>query len=50
MESLGKLLHLRIFPDEVLRQVCEPVESFDAELRDLIDEMLRLLFAVRGEK
>jgi len=43
MKSLGEPLHLRIFPDEVLRQPCEPVERFDAELRDLIDEMLILM-------
>jgi len=36
-------LNLRIFPDEVLRQVCEPVERFEVELRDLIADMLVLM-------
>lgn len=30
---------LRVWPDQVLRRVCEPVESFDAELRDLVEAM-----------
>jgi peptide deformylase len=42
------LLNLRIFPDEVLRQACEPVESFNTELRDLIDEMLMLMRVREG--
>ena len=40
-------LSLRIHPDSVLRQICEPVQDFDSELRDLVDEMLRLM---RGRK
>jgi len=43
MNLRGESLNLRIFPDEVLRQPCEPVERFDVELRDLIDEMLILM-------
>jgi peptide deformylase len=47
MEQLkGEALNLRIFPDPILRQSCEPVERFDTELRDLIDEM-HLLMRVR---
>ena len=41
-------VHLKIFPDEVLRQVCEPVDNFDAELRDWIDEMLVLMRTLEG--
>jgi len=41
-------LSLRIYPDSVLREVCEPVERFDSELRDLLDEMLRLMRAREG--
>lgn len=48
MNSQGKSLSLRIFPDEILRQVCEPVERFDAELRELIHEMLILMRANNG--
>ena len=32
-------LGLRIYPDPVLRRVCEPVERFDGELRDLLCRM-----------
>ena len=43
-----EFLTLRIYPDSVLREVSEPVERFDSELRDLLDEMLRLLRAKEG--
>jgi len=43
-----KNLSLRIYPDSVLRQVCGPVERFDSTLRDLLDEMLRLMRAREG--
>jgi len=36
-------LNLRIFPDAVLRQVCKPVERFNAELRESIAEMVALM-------
>ncbi|MBN1547005.1 MAG: peptide deformylase [Syntrophaceae bacterium] len=41
-------LNLRISPDEVLRQSCETVEKFDAELRDLINEMFILMRVRKG--
>ncbi len=41
-------LSLRIHPDSVLRQICEPVQEFDSELRGLVDEMLRLMRARKG--
>ena len=41
-------LSLRIYPDAVLRQVCGPVERFDAALRNLIDEMLVLIRVKEG--
>lgn len=44
----GEFLNLRVFPDEALRQPCEPVERFDAELRDLIDEMFILMRVREG--
>jgi peptide deformylase len=43
MKSSDRQLGLKIYPDAVLRQRCEPVEKFDRELRDLIDEMLTLM-------
>jgi len=49
MKKSQKLqLSLKIFPDEVLRQVCKPVERFDTELRDLIKEMLVLMRIKEG--
>jgi peptide deformylase len=41
-------LSLSIFPDGVLRQMCEPVERFDSELEDLVHEMLVLMRANSG--
>jgi len=46
-QDIGNL-SLRIYPDSVLRQVCEPVERFDSELRDLLKEMLGLMRAKEG--
>lgn len=37
-------LSLVLYPDTVLRAVCEPVERFDSALRDVADEMLELLW------
>jgi peptide deformylase len=36
-------LSLVLYPDQVLRTVCQPVESFDSALCDLADEMLSLM-------
>lgn len=36
-------LSLVLYPDQVLRTVCQPVETFDSTLRDLADEMLSLM-------
>jgi peptide deformylase len=41
-QSVGGL-SLTLYPDQVLRTVCEPVEAFDSALRDLADEMLSLM-------
>ncbi len=41
-------LELRTAPDPVLRAVCEPVEAFGRPLRELVDEMLRLMRLRRG--
>ena len=43
MGEVGHRLSLKIYPDSVLRQICEPVERFDSELRDLVHEMLVLM-------
>jgi peptide deformylase len=36
-------LGLVLYPDTILRTVCEPVGSFDSALRDVADEMLSLM-------
>jgi len=36
-------LSLRIFPDEVLRKICDPVNKFDTELSELIKKMFVLM-------
>lgn len=36
-------LSLCIFPDKVLRTICQPVETFDSALRDIAEEMLSLM-------
>lgn len=41
-------LSLVLYPDQVLRTVCQPVETFDSALRDLADEMLALMQHHRG--
>ena len=47
-ELIVRSLSLRIYPDSVLRQVCEPVERFDHWLTDVLDEMLVLMRASNG--
>jgi peptide deformylase len=37
-----------IFPDAVLRRVCEPVTRFDASLKQLLDDMEHTMMATRG--
>lgn len=40
---LHQTLDLRIYPDSVLRELCEPVECFDGALRELVARMIRLM-------
>jgi peptide deformylase len=45
-ENPSKNIHrlsLVLYPDTILRTVCQPVESFDSTLRDVADEMLELM-------
>lgn len=39
---------IRLFPDEVLRVRCEPVESFDAELAALVADLVETMHAAPG--
>jgi len=41
-------LSLVLYPDTLLRTVCEPVGAFDSALRDVADEMLGLMREHRG--
>jgi len=42
------LLQIRIFPDEVLRVECPPVEEFDDDLRRLVGDMVETMHAAPG--
>lgn len=42
------LLPIRLYPDPVLRQETTPVEVFDHELRELIDDMIETMHAAPG--
>jgi peptide deformylase len=42
------LLPIRIYPDPVLRARCEPVQSFDEELSELVANMVETMHAAPG--
>jgi len=46
--AIVRPLSLKLYPDSVLRQVCDPVERFDRWLADVLDEMLVLMRAHNG--
>ncbi len=48
MKTSGATLDLQVYPAEVLRQICKPVEQFDAELRDMIEAMFALMRRSEG--
>lgn len=39
---------IRVFPDPVLRMAAKPVESFDAELERLVEDMMETMYAAPG--
>jgi hypothetical protein len=47
-EDPATSLALRVLPDPVLRLVCEPVETFGRPLRELVEELHRLMVRHRG--
>jgi len=47
-QPIARPLRLRLYPDPVLRQACEPVEEFDSTLADVLDEMLALMRMHQG--
>lgn len=42
------VLPIRIFPDDVLREECAEIDSFDEELRTLVDDMVETMHAAPG--
>jgi len=42
------ILPIRIYPDPVLRVECEPVETFDAELTQLAEDMVETMYDAPG--
>ena len=42
-QLVARPLRLFLYPDQILRTVCEPVERFDSTLRDVADEMFVLM-------
>lgn len=47
-QSFTHRLSLVLYPDQLLRTVCEPVNKFDSTLRDVAEEMLALMRHHRG--
>jgi peptide deformylase len=41
-------LDLRYYPDTVLREKCEEVETFDEKLAELLDNMIETMYAENG--
>ncbi|MGH9382426.1 MAG: peptide deformylase [Thermoanaerobaculia bacterium] len=41
-------LPIRLYPDPILRQAAAPVETFDDELEELIDDMVQTMHAAPG--
>lgn len=39
---------IRLYPDPVLRVVCPPVERFDGELAELVEDMVETMYAAPG--
>lgn len=48
MKPSASRLNLKIYPDAILRQCCEPVEKFNRELLDLVREMYNLMKMCSG--
>lgn len=44
----AKSLYLRVVPDSVLRQVCDPVETYDSWLEGVLEQMFLLMEANAG--
>jgi len=43
-----KLLEIRIFPDPILKEICEPVTVFDNELKELVQNMFITMYNKNG--
>lgn len=43
-----KLLEIRIYPDPILKEVCQPVTVFDDELKELVQNMFITMYNDNG--
>lgn len=48
MQPKEPSLSLKIFPDAVLRTLCDPVETFNAQLREWTEEMFEIMRQSEG--
>lgn len=42
------ILKIKIYPDPILKQVCEPVEKVTQEIRKLLDDLAETMYAAPG--
>ena len=42
------ILDIETYPSKILKQVAEPVEAIDAEVRQLMDDMLETMYSRKG--
>ena len=42
------VLKLRFYPDQVLKEVAKPVETFDGELKKFLDDMAETMYTFQG--
>jgi peptide deformylase len=47
-DSVPRELALRVFPDPVLRRICEPVERFDGSLHGLLEDIHHVMLRHGG--
>ncbi len=42
------VLKIVLYPDKALRTVCAPVETFDAELKSIVNDMIETMYFYKG--
>ncbi len=45
---MSRVLEIRIYPDKVLKEKAEKVETFDGELRDIVESMFETMYKRGG--